>query len=103
MNAPDGIPKAWDKDANGFVRAEGVVCLLLQRKSEAKRIYATVLNSGVNNDGNKKEGIAFPSHLTQHQLMARVMREANVNPQDVIYFEPHGTGTRVCFHDYEPE
>ena len=95
MSTPDGIPKVWDKDANGFVRGETVVTLLLQRKSDAKRIYATVLGSGVNNDGNKKEGIMFPSPIGQHQLMAKVLTEANVNPKDVTYFEAHGTGTKV--------
>ena len=95
MSTPDGIPKVWDKDANGFVRGETVVTLLLQRKSDAKRIYATVLGSGVNNDGNKKEGIMFPSPVGQHQLMTKVLKEAKVDPKDVTYFEAHGTGTKV--------
>ncbi|CAG2120708.1 unnamed protein product, partial [Medioppia subpectinata] len=72
LNAFDGIPKVWDEKADGFVRGETVCCFLLQRKSEAKRIYATVLNSGVNIDGNKRMGMFYPSAESQEDLMIKV-------------------------------
>ncbi|XP_054161075.1 fatty acid synthase-like [Oppia nitens] len=95
LNAADGIPKVWDESADGFVRGETVSCFLLQRKSDAKRIYATVLNSGVNIDGNKRMGMFFPSAESQEELMVQVYKEANVDPRDVNYFEAHATGTKV--------
>ena len=95
LNGKDGIPKVWDETADGFVRGETVCCLLLQRKSDAKRIYATVLNSGVNIDGNKKMGMFFPSPDSQEELMIKVYKEVGVNPLDVNYFEAHATGTKV--------
>ncbi|CAG2163067.1 unnamed protein product, partial [Oppiella nova] len=95
LNAMDGIPKVWDEKADGFVRGETVCCFLLQRKSEAKRIYATVLNSGVNIDGNKRMGMFYPSAESQEELMIKVYEEADVDPLKVNYFEAHATGTKV--------
>ena len=99
VNASDGIPKVWDEKADGYVRGESVVCFLLQRRSEAKRIYATVLNSGVNIDGFKRMGMFFPSSEAQEELMIKVYKEANVDPLKVNYFEAHGTGTQVTIDD----
>ena len=95
LNSPDGIPKVWDEGADGFVRGECVTCLFLQKRSDSKRIYATVLNAGVNIDGNKKMGMFFPSSETQEELMCRVYEEANIDPLEVNYFEAHATGTKV--------
>jgi len=77
------------------VRGETVACLFLQRKDNAKRIYATVLNSGVNIDGNKTMGMFFPSSEGQEELMIKTYKEANVDPLEVNYFEAHATGTKV--------
>jgi fatty acid synthase len=95
LNSFDGIPKVWDESADGFVRGETVACLFLQRKDNAKRIYATVLNSGVNIDGNKTMGMFFPSSEGQEELMIKTYKEANVDPLEVNYFEAHATGTKV--------
>ena len=95
INSRDGIPKVWDEKADGFVRGETVSCIFLQRKSTAKRIYATVLNTGVNIDGNKKIGMFFPSTDSQEELMVRTYTESGVDPLKVNYFEAHGTGTEV--------
>jgi len=77
------------------VRGETVACLFLQRKSAAKRIYATVLHSRTNIDGYKNMGMFFPSFESQRDLMIRTYKEANVDPSKVTYFEAHGTGTKV--------
>ncbi len=95
INSSDGISRVWDEDANGFVKGETVACLFLQKKSNAKRIYATVLHSRTNIDGHKNMGMLFPSSDAQRDLMIKTYKEANVDPLDVTYFEAHGTGTKV--------
>ena len=95
INARDGLCKVWDERADGYSKGEAVVCFLLQKKSEAKRIYATVLHSGANTDGYKKMGMFFPSTEVQTELFVKVYKEANVNPLDVTYIEAHATGTKV--------
>ena len=77
------------------MRGETVGCLFLQRRSAAKRIYATVLNTGTNIDGNKRMGMFYPSAEAQEELMIQVYKEANVDPLEVNYVEAHATGTKV--------
>jgi fatty acid synthase len=97
FNSPVGVSRVWDEGADGFVRGETVACLFLQRKPDAKRIYATVLHSRTNIDGYKKTGAFFPSSECQSDLMVTTYKEANVDPLEVNYFEAHGTGTKVNF------
>lgn len=87
MLSDDGRSKCLDASADGYCRSEAVVSILLQKRSEAKRIYATVLNTRTNNDGYKPEGITFPSFTAQRRLMKETYSEAGVNPLDVKYME----------------
>lgn len=59
-------------------------------------MYATVVNAKTNTDGNKEQGITFPSGEMQKKLIKEVYAEVGVNPSDVVYVEAHGTGTKVC-------
>ena len=95
VNAPDGISKVWDEDADGFVKSEAIVCVLLQKKSQAKRIYATVIHSKNNVDGYKIGGNYFPSKELQQILMKETYIEAGIDPADIDYVEAHGTATRA--------
>lgn len=91
----DGKCKVFDKRADGFVRSETVGCIFLQRKSQAKRVYANVIHAKTNTDGAKTIGIFAPFWLRQRNLMMETYQEAGVNPHDVKFFESHGTGTNV--------
>lgn len=48
-----------------------------------------------NTDGNKEQGITFPSGERQAALLEEVYAEAGVDPNSVYYVETHGTGTKV--------
>jgi len=93
----------WDEKADGFVRGETVACLFLQRKPDAKRIYATILHSRTNIDGYKKMGAFFPSSECQRDLLVTTYKEANIDPLEVNFFEAHGTGTKVNPYNYNSE
>jgi len=95
MLSKDGKCKHMDSGANGYVRAEACATIFLQRKSSAKRIYATIVHAKTNTDGYKTEGITFPSSNSQRDLMQSVCQEAGINPHDVSYVEAHGTGTKA--------
>lgn len=77
------------------MRSEAAVVIFLQKASAAKRVYATVVNARTNTDGNKEQGITFPSGNMQKKLIKEVYSEAGINPADVVYVEAHGTGTKV--------
>ena len=61
MLSKDGKCKHMDSGANGYVRAEACATIFLQRKSSAKRIYATVVHAKTNTDGYKTEGTSRSS------------------------------------------
>lgn len=95
MLSTDGMCKAFDESGAGYVRSDGVVTILLQRASDCRRNYATVLNIKTNTDGSKPQGITYPNGRMQLNLMKETYAEINLNPADVTYVEAHGTGTKV--------
>ena len=99
MLAKDGMCKTFDSSADGYVRSEGIIAVLLTTKESARRAYAQVLNSMSSCDGYKVEGIAYPSSESQRELIWAVHYEAGLDPNDTFYVEAHGTGTKAG--DYE--
>ncbi|TRZ14389.1 hypothetical protein HGM15179_012680 [Zosterops borbonicus] len=95
MLSPDGACKAFDVSGNGYCRSEAAVVVLLTKRSMAKRIYATIVNAGVNTDGFKEQGVTFPSGDVQKELITSLCRESGIKPEEVEYIEAHGTGTKV--------
>lgn len=77
----------------GYVRAEAVAAIYLQKMSTAKKAYAVLVGIGSNTDGYKERGAFHPSAMMQEQLLEEVYRQADINPADVKYVEAHGTGT----------
>ncbi|XP_071632956.1 fatty acid synthase [Temnothorax longispinosus] len=95
MLAQDGKCKAFDASGDGYVRAEAVVGIYLQKAKDARRVYATVIHTKTNTDGYKSQGVTYPNGEMQNRLMREVYSEAGINPADVVYVEAHGTGTKV--------
>ncbi|KAF4797413.1 Fatty acid synthase [Turdus rufiventris] len=93
--SPDGACKTFDVSGNGYCRSEAAVVVLLTKRSMAKRIYATIVNAGVNTDGFKEQGVTFPSGKMQEQLVRSLYKESGIKPEEVEYIEAHGTGTKV--------
>uniref|UniRef100_A0A2H8TY64 Fatty acid synthase n=1 Tax=Melanaphis sacchari TaxID=742174 RepID=A0A2H8TY64_9HEMI len=95
MLSPGGKCRSFDAEGDGYVRSEGIVAVLLQRAKSAKRIYASVLNTGSNADGYKDEGITFPSQEMQISLFRQVQEEVGVKSTDLAFMEAHGSATKV--------
>ncbi|XP_070498587.1 fatty acid synthase-like [Chironomus tepperi] len=91
----DGISRPFDENASGFVRAETVCVIFLQKFKDSKRIYANVVYSSSNNDGFKEEGISFPSRELQQRLMEEFYQKVSVDPLKINFVEAHSTGTRL--------
>ncbi|MFJ4923687.1 amino acid adenylation domain-containing protein [Streptomyces sp. NPDC088725] len=96
--SPDGVSRAFDASANGYVRAEGVGLVALKRLDDALRdgdpIHAVVVGSGVNQDG-RTNGITVPNGDAQVALIEQVCSGAGVEPGSLQYVEAHGTSTPV--------
>jgi len=93
MTSPDGRSKCMDASADGYGRSEAVVSILLQKKSQAKRLYASIVSIQTNTDGFKPEGITYPSVESQYKLMKSTQEEAGIPPLKMKYIEAHMTGT----------
>ncbi|MFI0040556.1 SDR family NAD(P)-dependent oxidoreductase [Streptomyces mutabilis] len=98
MLSPTGRCRAFSADADGFVRAEGGALVVLKPLADAladgDRVHAVIRASGVNSDGHT-QGMALPSSEAQEELLRTLYRDAGVSPDELVYFEAHGTGTRA--------
>ena len=94
--SPDGQCRAFDAQANGYVRGEGVGMLALKPLSRAiadgDPIYAVIRGGAVNQDG-RTNGLTAPNRLAQEAVLRAAYRHAGVPPQQIDYVEAHGTGT----------
>jgi amino acid adenylation domain-containing protein len=94
--APDGHCKAFDAQANGYVRGEGAGIVVLKPLSRALAdgdpIYAVIRGGAVNQDG-RTNGLTAPSGSAQEAVLRSAYRHAGVAPALVDYVEAHGTGT----------
>lgn len=95
MLSNDGKCKAFDESGDGYVRSDGCVVVFMQKTSQARRVYSTVLNVRTNTDGSKAEGITYPNGEMQKQLIREAYNEIGLNAAEVTFIEADGTGTTV--------
>ncbi|KAH8892730.1 non-reducing polyketide synthase [Thozetella sp. PMI_491] len=93
-----GNCKTYRDDADGYCRADFVGTVVLKRLEDAEaandNILAVVTGSGRNHSGNSSS-ITTSDAGAQERLFRKVMRGAQVSPDDISYVETHGTGTQV--------
>lgn len=96
--SPDGRCKFGDARADGYVRSEGVLMIVLMKLSRALSerapIYALIRGSAVNQDGHSS-GLTVPNGVAQQAMLRAALAEAGVAPRSVSYIEAHGTGTAL--------
>ncbi len=94
--SPDGRCRTFDKDANGYVRGEGIGVVLIKRLSDAVRdgdnVYALLRGTAVNQDG-RSNGLTAPNGLAQQAVIREALFAASVEPREIGVIEAHGTGT----------
>jgi phthiocerol/phenolphthiocerol synthesis type-I polyketide synthase C len=87
---------AFDERADGYVRGEGGGVVILKPLEDALAsgdpIRAIILGTGVNSDG-RTIGLSLPSESAQTSLLRSVYAGAGVDPNELAFFEMHGTGT----------
>lgn len=91
----DGRCKFCDENADGYCRGETISVFFLQKFKDCRRLYCTVVHVNSNCDGYKEKGILYPSGQAQQQLYEDFYEECQFAPEDVVYIQAHGTGTKV--------
>ncbi|MFD5410307.1 SDR family NAD(P)-dependent oxidoreductase [Streptomyces nojiriensis] len=98
MLSPDGVGRAFDKDAAGYVRGEGVGAVVLKRLSRARAdgnpVLAVLRGTAVNH-GGRSNSLTAPNPRGQAEVIVKAHREAGVDPATIGYVETHGTGTVI--------
>lgn len=96
MLSPSGLCQAFSAKADGFVRAEGAVVMVLRKAAQAQArqnpIRGYVLATDINSDG-RTNGISLPSIDAQEALLRRVYARNDIDYNRLAFIEAHGTGT----------
>jgi len=98
MLSPSGRCRTFDRAADGFVRGEGVVVLLLKPLAKARadgdRIHA-VIRAAETAHGGHAHSLTTPNLKNQCRLLVETYRRAGIDPAGISYIETHGTGTSL--------
>lgn len=99
MSSEQGVLKAFDRDADGFVPGNGVGIVVLKRLKDAVKdkdhIYAIIKGSALGNDGADKIGFTAPSIYGETYVINKALERAGIKAEDVSYVETHGTATKL--------
>ena len=91
---PETASRPWDKDRDGFVIGEGAGVMVLEEYEHAKRrgakIYAELSGYGMSADAYH---ITAPNMDGPRRSIVNALKNANVNIDNVLYINAHGTST----------
>ncbi|WP_344260673.1 amino acid adenylation domain-containing protein, partial [Streptomyces sodiiphilus] len=99
MLSPQGVCRAFDDGADGYVRGEGCGVLLLKRLADAERdgdpVLAVVRGTAVNHTGSGAGFLTAPSRTAQEAVIRKALAVSGVAEDRIGYVEAHGTGTQL--------
>ncbi|RME71710.1 MAG: beta-ketoacyl-[acyl-carrier-protein] synthase II [Chloroflexi bacterium] len=95
---PEGACRPFDLNRDGFVMSEGAAVVVLEELEHAKRrganILAEVIGYGTSVDAFHMA--APPEDGAGAELsMRRAIERAGIQPSEIDYINPHGTGTKL--------
>ena len=90
--------KTWDREADGYCRADGVASVVMKRLEDAEAdndsVLGVILAAGTNHSA-EAVSITHPHAGHQAYLTRQILHQAAVDPLDVSFVEMHGTGTQA--------
>ena len=98
MLSNDGLVRTFDKDANGYLRGEGVGAIFLKPLAKALEdrnpIYA-IVRASAENHGGRATALTAPNPAAQVSLLREAYDKAGIDPNSIGYIECHGTATSI--------
>ena len=95
---PTKSSRPFDKKRDGFIMGEGSTILVLEEYEHAKargaKIYAEVAGYGASSDGYHLTA-PNPDGVCGAKCMTIAMKDAGVKPEEVTYYNAHGTSTKL--------
>jgi len=96
--SPTGQCKPFDKNADGYCRADGAGLVVLKSLKQAEAdndpIMGVILGASTS-QGGLSDSLTVPSSDALVELYQSVLNQANISPEQVTYVEAHGTGTQA--------
>lgn len=98
MLSEDGRCKTFDERADGYVRSEGIIALVLKPLEEAQQagdhVYGLIKGTAVNHGGHVSS-ITVPNPNAQADVIIQACERANIDVGTINIIETHGTGTAI--------
>lgn len=95
-DAPEKASRPYDLKREGFVPSHGAASLIVEDLDHAlargAKIYAEVLGVESSSDGNH---LPNPSQAGQARLIRRLLKRAQVHPEEIDYVNAHATSTML--------
>lgn len=98
---PERASRPFDRGRDGFVLAEGGVCLLLENYDTAvkrkAKIYGEIIGYGSTADAYRLTD-SHPDGRGAVQAMEKALQDSGLKPEEIGYINAHGTSTAI--NDY---
>ncbi|KAG5891275.1 hypothetical protein JTB14_019645 [Gonioctena quinquepunctata] len=91
----DGSTRAFDANASGYGRSEGVVVMYIQRASEARRSYASIQHIATRFDGTHGGNLLNIEEKGIVEFLEEFYQKSPVKPEDIEYVETYGCGRKA--------
>jgi acyl transferase domain-containing protein len=95
--SPSGRCRFGDANADGYVRSDGAVAMVLKPLGRAladgDQIYAAIAGTSATNDGRSGGPMICPGLPGQINMLRAAYRDAGVRPGEIDFVEAHGPGT----------
>lgn len=96
--SPQGHSRAFDAQADGYLRGEGCGIVAIRRLEDAQRdgdpVLAVIRGSAIGHNGFSS-GLTVPNAAAQQRVIRAALEQAGIASHQVDYLEAHGTGTNL--------